>query len=207
VKQIEIETYFSNGQTQTRSREVEQTCGQCFGSGKVACVSCGGYGNLEYSRTLNTQWQRLLPAVVAPEVPMPELMEDAEERVYYRLPLVENRTALRVPAVTDGIAADLEADLERAARTLARQHGRHAGMVEGLHDGTIYRADFQVTGFWTLNIDFLRMRGKVGWFFGARPEFYFPLLPLSWGKIGTWLFLPPLAVLLVILVWRALQGA
>jgi hypothetical protein len=204
VRVTETETYFSNGQSQTRNREVVRTCQGCCGSGETTCLPCGGHGRMVYSRTLNTQWQRLLPAVVAPEVPMPGLLEDAEERVYYRLPLVENRTALNVPAVTDGIDADLEDELAQAARALARQHRRHAGLVEAVHDGVIYRADFQVTGFWTLCIDFLRLRGKVGWFFGARPEFYFPLLPLSWGKLGTALFLPPLVALLGILIRHTL---
>jgi hypothetical protein len=57
--------------------------------------------------------------------------------------------------------------------------------VEKLHDGVVYRSDFQVTGFCVLRIRFRKLPGKVGWFFGARPEFYFPALPLSWGMVGT----------------------
>jgi hypothetical protein len=72
-----------------------------------------------------------------------------------------------------------------------------------LHDGTIYRADFQVTGYWVLKIGFRWLPGKVGWFFGRRPEFYFPALPLGWGTVGTVLFVLPFLTMTVLLAGMA----
>jgi len=42
-----------------------------------------------------------------------------------------------------------------------------------------------------LRIEYQRLPGEVGWFFGRRPEFYFPTLPLSWSAVGTALFVMP----------------
>lgn len=51
---------------------------------------------------------------------------------------------------------------------------------------------------------FLHLSGRVGWFFGRRPEFYFPQLPLSWSMVGTLVFLPPLAVYWAVFAGRVL---
>jgi hypothetical protein len=137
---------------------------------------------------------------------MPELLEDAEERVYYRLPLVEDRKKLKLARQAGRIGPDLIAALDQAALALAKRHREHTALVEKLHEGILYRADFQVMGFWTLCLGFERLRGRRGWFFGARPEFYFPMLPISWGMIGTLVFLPPLVALLVLRVVAALNS-
>jgi hypothetical protein len=201
VQETRTHTETSGGQTQTRTEYIDVQCSSCGGRGRVTCTTCGGLRHLEFKRTLNTQWQRLLPAVIAPEVPMPELLEDAEERIYYWLPLVEDRVYLKAKGRTDGIGPDLEATLARAGQQLAERHQAHADQVMQLHDGRyLYRADFQVTGFWTLCIHFRYLRGRLGWFFGARPEFYFPWLPLSWSMLGTAVFLPPLAIIAALLV-------
>jgi len=71
----------------------------------------------------------------------------------------------------------------------------------------LYRADFQVTGLWAMRIEYQRLPGEVGWFFGRRPEFHFPSLPLSWSAVGTALFVVPflamtfLAIVSRVQVW------
>jgi hypothetical protein len=86
--------------------------------------------------------------------------------------------------------------MKESGERLAALHPRHADLVLSLTGGYLYRADFQVCGFRTIRILFQRLGGQVGWFFGKRPEFYFPRLPLCYGTIGTFLFLPPLAMAL-----------
>ncbi|MND05529.1 hypothetical protein D3C83_263740 [compost metagenome] len=51
-------------------------------------------------------------------------------------------------------------------------------------------------GYRTICIRFEKLWGRVGWFFGRRPEFYFPRLPISWSALATCVFLPPLAAAL-----------
>ncbi len=173
-----------------------ERCTSCGGRGEVRCSTCGGAGRLVFSRSLNTQWQRFQPAVSQPEVPLPELLEDAEERVYYRLPFVEDRQPVDLPCETDGIGDDLIQALEALGQKLAARSDEHRRCVLDFHGAAyVYRADFQVTGFWTLCLRFRRLRGRFGWFFGKRPEFYFPRVPFSWSMAGTVLFLPPLVVI------------
>jgi hypothetical protein len=61
-----------------------------------------------------------------------------------------------------------------------------------------------------MNIRFAFLRSRSGWFFGKRPEFHFPRVPIGWATLATWLFLSPLALLiwlataagmLVVLAW------
>ncbi len=189
-RQQRSETYTenSNGQSVTRTRNYE-----------VTCSNCSGHGRVVHHQTLNTQWQRLLPTCTAPHVHIPEFMEDAEERTYYRVPLIEDRTPLVLLPTHDGIEPDLEAQLSRVVPALSAELPEFARSVERLHDGIVYRADFQVTGFWVLRIGFRRLPGKVGWFFGCRPEFHFPALPLSWSAIGTVLFVLPFVAMTALL--------
>jgi hypothetical protein len=179
------------GRWQTRqvpeTRQVEETCG-----------GCAGCGRLLHHQILNTQWQRLLPQVTAPELPMPELVEDAQEVTYCQLPLTEDFQDLPLRPRTCGARNLLMDQMLHTARAAAGLHERHAQLVEKLHDGRLYRADFQVCGFRTICIRFARLRGCRGWFFGRRPEFYFPRLPLSWSTVCTSVFLPPLVVALAL---------
>jgi hypothetical protein len=195
VQRSETRTEYQNGQSVSVTVYHTETCGGCGGSGRVTCGRCGGCGKVVEPQTLNTQWQRLQPTATAPAVRLPELMEDAEERVYYRVPLVEDRRPLVMLPQHDGLTAELEDELNEAVPALAPHLPGFAAEVERLHDGFVYRADFQVTGFWVLRIGFRRLPGKVGWFFGRRPEFHFPALPLGWGQVGAVLFVLPLAVL------------
>lgn len=207
-RQTRPETYteYSGGKTATRTRYVTVTCSTCSGSGRVTCSPCSGMGRLVYHRTLNTQWQRLFATCTAPHVDVPELMEEAEERTYFRVPLVENRICLPIRPEHDGIDPDLETRLAEAVDSMGSALPRFARSVEELHDGLLYRSDFQVTGFYVLRILFERLRGRVGWFFGRRPEFYFPRLPLGWSMVCTILFvLPFLALTAALLVGVANQ--
>jgi hypothetical protein len=184
VTRTETYSEYVDGKYETRTREVQETCSVCAGT-----------GYLEYQQVLNTQWQTVWPAATAPDTPMAEFFEGAEERVYYRMRFVEDREEIHESGQGDGIEQDLADDLDASAQRLRSQYEECAEEVERLHDGIVYRADFQVTGFWTLCIHFSGLPGKVGWFFGKRPEFYFPRLPLSLSKLGTLIFLGPLGVI------------
>jgi hypothetical protein len=160
----------------------------------VTCPACGGSGRLLHHQVLNTQWQRLQPTVTEPEILLAELVEDAEEVTFVHLPIQEDRQMQRLPAKVAVPSAPASNQLEQAARALAGMHREHAAAVAELHGGVVYRADFRVCGFRTVRMEFRNLAGRVGWFFGKRPEFYFPRLPLSWGAVATGVFLPPLAV-------------
>ena len=188
-------TETSNGQTVTHTRTYTVTCSGCGGSGRVTCPTCSGLGRVVHHQTLNTHWQRILPTCTSPHVLVPEFMEDSEERTYFRFPIVENRVQVSAQPEHDGIKPDL---VERLSWVIPGMGAKLPGIsqsVEKHHDGIVYRSDFQVTGFWVLRIRFRRLPGKVGWFFGARPEFYFPALPLSWGMVGTVVLVLPFLVM------------
>lgn len=196
VRENRSETTYSNGTSTTTYYTVENTCMSCGGSGKTTCSPCGGCGRREFQQVLNTQWQRLLPTTTAPGLPVPELIEDAEERAYFSMPYAEDRTWL-APRARQGksLPPDVARDLGEAGLLLRQRVSGWASEVEGLHGNAIlYRAEFRVCGFHVMRIAFTRLRGGVGWFFGARPEFYFPQLPFSWGMLGALATVPPLAV-------------
>ena len=184
-QRTESYTETSNGQTVTHTRTYNVTCSGCGGSGRVTCPTCSGLGRVVHHQTLNTHWQRLLPTCTSPHVVVPEFMEDSEERVYFRHPFIENRKQVSVTPEHDGLDVDLVDRLSKVIPDMAAKLPNISQSVEKHHDGVVYRSDFQVTGFWVLRIRFRKLPGKVGWFFGARPEFYFPALPLSWGMVGT----------------------
>lgn len=192
-------TEYNNGQSQMVTRYVRQTCGGCGGSGRQRCGSCQGWGRLLFHQVLVTQWQRLLPACVDPGTHIPDFMEDAEEQVHFRLPYIENRQELVLPGAEEFAANAVERKMVQTAIDLAASLPDTTALVEKLHEGKIYRADFQVAGFWTLGIKFTGLPGKIGWFFGSRPEFHFPALPLSWGKVGTVWFVLPFLLMNVVL--------
>jgi ABC-type amino acid transport system permease subunit len=185
VERTETENYTdSSGKSQTRSVTKRETCG-----------SCGGTGRLQYSQILNTQWQRLMPTLTSPEVPLPELLEDAEERVYYSLPLIEDRTPLARQGINGGLEQEYFQDVHAEALSLTANIAEESDEVMKLHGGEyLYRADFQLTGFHVITIRFPRLLFQRGWFFGARPEFHFPRVPLSLSMLATLTFFPPLAI-------------
>lgn len=186
VERTESENYMDgSGKTQTRSVTKRETCG-----------SCGGSGRLQYTQILNTQWQRLMPTLSAPEVPLPELLDDAEERVYYALPLIEDRTRLIPQGQNGGLDSQLFQDVHEEALKLTGDITADSNRIMEVHSADyLYRADFQITGFHVISIRFPRLLFQRGWFFGARPEFHFPRVPLSWSMLATLTFFPPLALL------------
>ena len=186
VERTESESYTdSSGKSQTRTVTKRETCN-----------SCGGSGRLQYTQILNTQWQRLMPTLSSPEVPLPELLDDAEERVYYSLPLIEDRKRMPRIGVNGGLDVDYFQDVHAEALSLTEEIGEETDQVMKLHGGEyLYRADFQITGFHVMTIRFPRLLFQRGWFFGARPEFHFPRVPLSLSMLATLTFFPPLALL------------
>ncbi|MGH9846806.1 MAG: hypothetical protein ACREEM_49540, partial [Blastocatellia bacterium] len=168
---------------------------------QVTCPACGGSGRVLYRQTLNTQWQSLMPIVTHPRMPMPELVENAEEKSYFHLPLTEDFHDLPPSPNSYGIVNALVKRMEESATYVVSRHTINTEKVEKLHNGKLYRADFQICGFRTISIRFAKLRGRIGWFFGKRPEFYFPRLPLCYATLGTMIFLPPLVVGLA--VWMA----
>ncbi|MFZ4574145.1 MAG: hypothetical protein ACOYN0_07090 [Phycisphaerales bacterium] len=187
----EYETRYENGQSRQvavqKSRQVEKTCPSCSGAGRIL-----------QQQVLNTQWQRLLPALTEPFMPMPELVEDADEADLFRICAVEDRQDIPLEARTL-LAGQTAAELAMAMTPVARAMRHHGKEVERLHDGRLFRADVGVAAFWAINIDFERLRGRTGWFFGKRPEFYFPILPISWSYLLTCITFPlPAAILAAI---------
>ncbi|MDD1428332.1 zinc finger-like domain-containing protein [Dolichospermum sp. ST_sed9] len=187
--------------------DVVKTCGTCSGKGtrrvrrrSRTCSTCGGRGRLEYTQILNTQWQRLLPLITHPNIPVPELVEDAEEQVIFDLPLTENFTTIAKSARIIHPSTPLAKDIYKTGNQLEKLHNIHSKEVEALHNGSLYRADFQIASFRTIMIEFVNLGGRIGWFFGRRPEFYFPRLPLCYTTILTIAVLPPLWLTLFLLL-------
>jgi hypothetical protein len=182
-------TEYVNGQSRSATRQVQRSR-----QVRRTCSTCNGCGRLEYGQVLYTQWRAMRPSSVHPFVPLPELVDGAEEVCLVRVALTENRqdVARRVQsaAFQPGLMREVEAtaDAVRAAHPeLAQRALAHLG-------GHLYRAEYSIWAFHTLQIRFALLARRVGWFFGQRPEFYFPKLPFSWSCLGTTLFLPPLFV-------------
>lgn len=198
--------------------DIVETCGTCRGSGTVTetvsdsegnsrtetrkCGKCRGNGRLQYTQIINTQWQKLLPLVTYPEIPTPELLEDAEEQIIYRLPLTEKFLSENESAFIIRNSSPLINKMHETGEQLKYLHKFHQSQIEKLHGGYLYRADFQIASFRTITIEFTNLGGSIGWFFGRRPEFYFPRLPLSWITVFTLALLPPLEVALFLFLHK-----
>ncbi len=179
IQTTETYTEHQNGQSVTRSRTVWRTCTTCSGSGRLECP-----------RALVTGWRRLLPAVVAPHVGTPELVEDALERAFVQRSIVEDRTPTGTATRSTIQDPALVEHADAAAEKLIADFRTHAGRAVNLLGGVLYRADFVVGAFHTVRIRFGSLGNRIGWFFGARPEFHFPRLPLAWSLLGTIWTLP-----------------
>jgi hypothetical protein len=204
----ETETYYetehytesytdSSGQSQSRSasRQVSRTR-----TVQRICPSCSGSGRTRHSQLLNTWWRYLIPRVTDPEIPIPELVENAEEVRYFRLPLTTEFEPVPFDRATYSIDDPLVNQMIETGRKLGDQHAKHTESILSLSGGRLYQADFQICGFHTIHILSKALGGRSGWFFGKRPEFYFPRLPLSYSTIGTLVFLPPLVITIAILI-------
>jgi hypothetical protein len=186
----------SKSRTVQRTRQVQ-----------VTCSKCNGCGRLEYARYLVTTWQTHRPTVASPHMSMPELVENAEEVIYFRRPLVERGNVVRV--ATDQVIGEepLKTEMRRAGDRLASKTTVLCEQIVKLtQDRYVYRADFIVGGLHAMNIRFAFLRSRSGWFFGKRPEFHFPRLPIGWATIATWMFLSPLAGLVWLTTVMCLMG-
>lgn len=171
----------------------------------VTCSQCRGAGRLEYERYLVTTWTTTRPTVTHPPMQMTELVEKAEEAFYYQLPIVDQGKQLRTTSQTVDAAPSLVGRMEEAGRRLADLAPELSKKVIAYNgDAYVYRADFVVGGLHAMNIRFSFLRSRTGWFFGKRPEFHFPKLPIGWATVGTWLFLPPISVSVFLLSAGAL---
>ena len=181
----------STNSSVSRSRSVQKTR-----QIQVTCSKCNGTSRLEYARYLITTWKTHRPTVVSPYMSMPELVEYAEETLYFRRPLVERGVILRTDEVQAVGEEPLKSEMCRAGERLAaKTESLCKQIVELTKDRYVYRADFIIGGLQAMNIRFAFLRSRSGWFFGKRPEFHFPRLPIGWATLATWLFLSPLALL------------
>jgi hypothetical protein len=190
----------SSGRSQSRSvtktRQVLRTCPSCSGSGRTL-----------HRQILNTWWRYLTPRVTDPEIPLPELVENAEEERYFHFPLTTEFEPIFLGQETYSIDDPLVNRMIETGRRLMELHPEHSKSVLSLKGGRLYKADFQICGFRAIHISFNKLGGRDGWFFGKRPEFYFPRLPLSYATIGVILFLPPLALALAFLLQQMIFDA
>jgi hypothetical protein len=164
------------------------------------CPNCSGSGRTRHHQILNTWWRYLIPRVTAPEIPIPELVENAEEERYFHFPLTAEFETLSLNHETYSADDPIVNQMIETGQRLAALHPEHSKSALSLKGGRLYKADFQICGFRTIHIAFNKLGGRDGWFFGKRPEFYFPRLPLSYATIGVILFLAPLALALAIAI-------
>lgn len=147
--------------------DIVETCFRCGGTGRVTttktttdskgqtstttethiCSICGGSGRLKKTQILNTQWQKLIPIVTHLDIPTPELTENAEGKVFYRLLITENFVEVGKYATFIGINDSTFQKVRQTGRELKESHKFHQSKVEKLHDSYLYRADFQIGSF------------------------------------------------------------
>jgi len=164
----------------------------------VTCPTCNGCGHLLFQQILNTEWRYLKPTLTFPALPMPELVENAEEVTYFHLPLTEDFNTLPFTPIVYVDDDALTDQMRHTAQSVTARHATHSAEVIKLHGAEyLYRSDFKICGFRTIYIYFQQLGGRVGWFFGKRPEFYFPRLPLSYETVLIIICWPPLLMVLV----------
>lgn len=193
----------SNGNYQTRqcSRDVQKSKQE-----KKTCSTCSGHGRTRHTQFLNTHWRYVSPRLTDPEIPLPELADNAEERTYLKLWLTRDLNDTPFEPELSIPSCDLSARMEQTAADVARLHPTHSAQILELTQGRyVYQADFQIAGFRTIRILFENLRGSEGWFFGKRPEFYFPKLPLCWATVASIVLIPPIALSLMAVLWMAGQ--
>jgi hypothetical protein len=173
----------------TKTRQVQRTCSSCSGAGRT-----------RHRQILNTLWRTLIVRATDPEIPLPELVENAEEERFFHYPLTAEFEPVSLDRENFSFDDPLVNRMIETGKELATLHPEHSKSALSLKGGRLYKADFQVCGFRAIHIVFNKLGRRHGWFFGRRPEFYFPRLPLNYAAIGVILFLPPLALALAILV-------
>ncbi|MCC7377650.1 MAG: hypothetical protein IT581_23515 [Verrucomicrobiales bacterium] len=175
------ETEYSGGQSRSVTRTVYVTKTRTV---TRTCPTCSGTGRVEHVQVLGTYWRHFHCSATSPRLPMPELAEHAEEVTFFDRPFVEGFQEARADASASLLGESATAELEAAGNALSDVSDRHAPEVLRFLGGQyVYRSGFAVHGFHTLRISFGRLLMRQGWFFGRRPEFYFPRLPLSWSTV------------------------
>lgn len=201
----ETEHYTEHGMDSHGHPTSHPACRQVAKTRQIAviCSTCNGCGRTLHHQILNTQWRYLIPKVTEPEIPVPELVENAEEVKFFRLPLTVDLNSDLFPPETFGIHNQIVNQMNKTGQDLVSMHERQRRLVLSRTGDKLYQADFQICGFRTIRIQFQKLGGRIGWFFGKRLEFYFPNPPVSYSTIGTWVFLPPLllAVMIAVKEW------
>lgn len=204
--ETEYYTDYSNGEARSASRQVQR-------SRRVrrTCACCAGGGRLEHDQYLITHWKQLRAASVHPPMPLTTLVDGAEEVCLARAPLMEDRVRLPLVLHARDFRSPLRQRLQGAAAEADRCFDAETASAHAHLGGRIYRAEYSVWAFHTLQVRCSGLAGRVGWFFGRRPEYYFPSLPIGWSNVSTTLFAPPLFVALVLVLalsaWQAVGPA
>ena len=199
--------------------DVVQDCARCGGKGETSgtadgrgvCSRCGGTGRVLFKQSIITTWSVFSATATEPKTPAPEYMDEAAEKVFFVKEAVENRKFSERPAEAPELDDATREKLERAVAA-ARPDALHefVSVAERLRGGTVYRAEIQAFGFWTTRVVFRKLHGRFGWFFGARPDFYFRSIPLSGSAVVAAAFAFPAAVATAVFVgyrwWNALSG-
>ena len=199
--------------------DVVQDCARCGGKGETAgttdgsgvCPRCGGTGRVLFKQSIITTWSVFSATATEPKTPAPEYMDEAAEKVFFVKEAIENRKFSERPAKTFGLDAATRRSLERAVDAVRPNAlNEFVATAERLRGGTVYRAELQAFGFWTVRVKFRKLHGRFGWFFGGRPDFYFRSIPLSWSAVVAAAFSFPAAVATAVFAgfycWNALSG-
>lgn len=199
--------------------DVVQDCARCGGKGKTSgttdgsgvCPRCGGSGRVLFKQSIVTTWSVFSATATEPKTPAPEYMDEAAEKAFFVKEAIENRKFSERPAEAPELDDATRAKLERAVVD-ARPDALHefVSVAERLRGGTVYRAEVQAFGFWTVRVKFRKLHGRFGWFFGGRPDFYFRSIPLSGSAVVAAAFSLPASVAAAVFVgwrcWTALSG-
>lgn len=186
------ETEYSGGQSRMVSRTVYVTKTRNV---TRTCPTCNGSGRMEYVQGIHTEWRQMQCRVSDPTFPMPELADGAEEVVFFDMPYTESFRDAPTDAHASWVPRELEKPIAQAGRDLRPVSGSNtANVLKELNGQYVFRSGFAVYGFHTIRIRFGRLLGRCGWFFGRRPEFHFPRLPLSWGMLATRVLILPTAL-------------
>ena len=195
------ETEYVNGESRSVTKNVQVSKTRTV---PRTCSSCSGTGRLEHRQLIETRWRPFQASIAEPVIPRPELCEGAEETVFFDLPYLEGMHSVPAAKPASMLPDPLATAMARAGAKLAGASDRNTPQVlKLLGSDYVYRSGFVVYGFHTLYISFSGFLSRSGWFFGRRPEFHFPRLPLSIGALATHVFAPPAAVWVTIqsLLW------
>ncbi len=207
------ETYYSNGQNQTRQIRTNCSCGNgkirctscsggkvtctgCGGKKLVTCGSCSGCGRIMYDQQLTTYWKEETVTSAFPKMNIYEIAEGASEFDFVTTTFVENRTEILREQRTQLSKEDLSEDLLSNLEQSRSRWSTWEPLMKEFQGGTTYRANISLSGFSLIKASFGKILPREGWFFGNRPQFYFPRLPIGWATVGSVVILPLLIIIL-----------